>query len=108
MDNPCFKLHTLWVIWIRIIKFTKKFFCGDANVTVAQLAANRASSKEHNRVDTMNNRVWTDEEKRQIVCTNLEERKKGINFMKRIKDQQGAEFPEDELKIPRKEEQLKI
>ena len=75
---------------------------------MAQQAANRASSKEHNCVDTMNNRVWTDEEKRQIVCTNLEERKKGINFMKRIKDQQDAEFSEDELKIPRKEEQLKI
>ena len=36
---------------------------GDANVTVAQKADNRAGRTEHNNVHTMNNREWTDEEK---------------------------------------------
>ena len=37
--------------------------CGDANVTVAQEAANRAGRTEHNNVHTMNNRKRTNEEK---------------------------------------------
>ena len=67
-------------------QFHPTTLCGDANVTVAQQAANRAGHTEHNNIHAMNNREWTDEEKRQIVCINLEERKKGKGFMKRIKD----------------------
>ena len=51
--------------------------CGDANVTVVKEAANRAGRTEHNNVHTLNNREWTDEEKRLIVCINLKKRQKG-------------------------------
>ena len=68
--------------------------CGDANVTVEQQTANRAGRTEHNNIHAMNNREWTDEEKRQIVCKNLEERQKGKNSMKRINDRWDGEFPE--------------
>ena len=68
--------------------------CGDTNVTVEQQAANRAGRTEHNNIHAMNNREWTDEEKRQIVCKNLEERQKRKNSMKRIKDRWDGEFPE--------------
>ena len=68
--------------------------CGDANVTVAQQAASRAGRTEHNNVHTMNNRERADEEKRRIVCINLEEPKKGKKIMKRINDRWDGEFPE--------------
>ena len=68
--------------------------CGDANATVAQQAANRAGHTEHNNVHTMNDREWTDEEKRRIVCIDLGEQQKGKGFMKRIKDRWDGEFPE--------------
>ena len=52
---------------------------------MAQQAANRAGGTEHNNVHTMNNREWTDGEKRRIVCINLEQRQKGKKIMKGIK-----------------------
>ena len=55
-------------------QFQPTTLCGNANVTVAQQAANRASRTEHINVHTMNNREWT------------EERQKGKNFMQKIKD----------------------
>ena len=61
---------------------------------MAQQAANRAGRTDHKSVHTMNNREWTDEEKRRIVCINLEERQKGKGFMKRIKDRWDGESPE--------------
>ena len=75
-------------------QFQPTTLCDDANATVAQQAAYRAGRTEHNNVHTMNNREWTDEEKRRIVCINLEERQNGKNFMKRIKDRWNGEFPE--------------
>ena len=66
----------------------------NADITVAQQAAKTSGYTEHNNVHTMTNRQWTNEEKRRIVCINLEERQKGKNFMKRIKDQRDGEFPE--------------
>ena len=42
----------------------------------------------------MNIREWTDEGKGRIVCINVEERQKGKNFIKRIKDRWDGEFPE--------------
>ena len=66
----------------------------NANITVAQQAVKTSGYTEHNNVHTMTNRQSTNEEKRRIVCINLEERQKGKNFMKRIKDQRDGEFPE--------------
>ena len=66
----------------------------NANITVAQQAVKTSGYTEHNNVHTMTNRQSTNEEKRRIVCINLEERQKGKNFMKRIKDQPDGEFPE--------------
>ena len=74
-------------------QFQPTTFCDDANATVVQQAANRASRTEHDNVHTMNNEHWTDEEKRRIACINLEERQKRKNFMKRIKDRWDDEFP---------------
>ena len=75
-------------------QFQLTTLCGDANVTVAQQAANRAGHTEHSNFHTMNNREWTGEEKRRLVCINLEERQKVKSFMKRIKDRWDGEFPE--------------
>ena len=75
-------------------QFQSTTLYGDANVTVVQKAANRAGCKGHNNFHTMNNREWATEEKRRIVCINLEERQKGKNFMRRIKDRWDGEFPE--------------
>lgn len=66
----------------------------NADITVAQQAAKTSGYTEHNNFHTMTNRQWTNEEKRRIVYINLEERQKGNNFMKRIKDQRDGEFPE--------------
>ena len=66
----------------------------NADITVAQQAAKTSGYTEHNNVHTITNRQWTNEEKRRIVYINLEERQKGNNFMKRIKDQRDGEFPE--------------
>lgn len=40
----------------------------------------------------MNDEEWTDEERRRIVCINLEERQKGKNFTKSIKNRMDSEF----------------
>ena len=68
----------------------------DANETVAQKvsAENEACRIKHNRVHTMNNREWTNEEKQKLVQINREERQKCKNFMERIKDRWDHEFPE--------------
>ena len=68
--------------------------CGDTNTTAAQQDANRAGRIKHNKVHITNSREWTDKEKRQIVCINLEKRQKIKNFMKRIKDYWNSEFPD--------------
>ena len=72
-------------------------FFDDANVTVVQQAANRAGRIEHNNFHTMNNREQMDKEKRQIVCINLEERRKEkINHEEDKRPIRGGEveFPE--------------
>ena len=68
----------------------------DANETVAQKvsAENEACRIKHNRVHTMNNREWTNEEKQKLVQIDREERQKCKNFMERIKDRWDHEFPE--------------
>ena len=58
-----------------------------ANETVAEQvdAENIASQLHKNNVHIINKGEWTNEEKLKIVQTNREERQKGKNFMKRIK-----------------------
>ena len=57
-------------------QFQPTSLCGDANITVAQQATNRAGRTEHNDVHTMNSGELSDEEKRRKVCINLEDRQK--------------------------------
>ena len=66
------------------------------NETVAQQvdAQNLASQLHKNNVHIMNKREWTDKEKLKIVKINREERQKGKNFMKRIKQRWTIEFPQ--------------
>ena len=67
-----------------------------ANKTVAQLADAEkiADQTLDNRFHTINDRVWTDEEKKRVVEIDREERLKGKNFMKRIKERWHGEYPE--------------
>ena len=67
-----------------------------ADRTVAQLtgAENKADRERDNRLHTMNCREWTDEEKKRVVEMDMEERMKGKNFMKRIKERWHQEYPE--------------
>ena len=79
-------------------------FFDDANVTVVQQAANRVGRIEHNNFHTMNNREQMDKEKRQVVCINLEERRKEkINHEEDKRPIRGGR-----LNFQKKEEQLKI
>ena len=41
----------------------------------------------------MNNREWTEEQKRKLVETDRQERNRGKNFMKRVKARWDAEYP---------------
>ena len=45
-------------------------------------AENIANHVNNNTVHNMNNREWTDEQKRKIVEIDKEERKRGRNFMR--------------------------
>ena len=67
-----------------------------ANKTVAQLADAEeiADQTLDNRFHTINDRVWTDEEKKRVVEIDREERLKGKNFIKRIKERWHGEYPE--------------
>ena len=66
------------------------------NETVAQQvdAQNLASQLHKNNVHIMNKGEWTDKEKLKIVKINREERQKGKNFMKRIKQRWTIELPQ--------------
>ena len=66
-----------------------------ANNTVAPVdAENIANYVNDNTVHNMNNRKWTDEQKRRIVEIDKKERKRGRNFIRRIKARWEAEYPE--------------
>ena len=67
--------------------------CDVTNDTVASLDADdMVYHNNDNRVHTMNNRDWTDEQKKRIVEIDESERKRGRNFMKRIKTRWEAEY----------------
>ena len=66
-----------------------------ANNTVVPSGADREVNHENNnRLRITNNRERTDEQKHRIVEIDTHERRRGKNFMKRIKARWDAEFPD--------------
>ena len=72
------------------------FTLGIADRTVAQLtdAESIADSVQNSKSHTMNGRDWTDEEKKRVVEIDREERMKGKNFTKRIKERWHRKYKE--------------
>ena len=65
-----------------------------ADDTVAQMDAEIGANHNNNdMLNMMNNREWTDEQKYRIVEIDTQERKRGKNFMKRIKSRWEVEYP---------------
>ena len=62
--------------------------------TVVPLGADNQANLENNKVRIMSNRDCSEEEKHRIVEIDHQERRKGKNFMKRIKRRSNLEFPE--------------
>ena len=58
------------------------------------LGADNQVNLENNGECIMNNREWSEEQKHRIVEIDHQERRKGKNFMKRIKRRWDLEFPE--------------
>ena len=69
---------------------------GVANETVAEHGdvENIVSQLHNDSVHIMNKGEWTNEEKLKIVQINREERQKGKDFMKKIKQRWEIEFPQ--------------
>ena len=62
--------------------------------TVAQIGAeNRANHGSDDIVHIINNREWTEEQKRKLVEIDTQERRRGKNFMKRMKARWDMEYP---------------
>ena len=67
-----------------------------ADYPVAQLdAENIANHENESIVHIVNNREWTGEQKNRIVEIDIQERRRGKNFMKRVKERWDAEYPHD-------------
>ena len=64
------------------------------NTVVPSGADNEANRDNNNRVCITNNREWMDEQKHRRVDIDTHERRKGKNFMKRIKARWDAEYPD--------------
>ena len=64
-----------------------------ADDTVVPLGADNQANLENNRVSIANNREWSEEQKHRIVEIDHQERRRGKNFMKRIKRRWDLEFP---------------
>ena len=62
--------------------------------TVVPQGIDNQTNLENNRVRITNNKEWTVEQKIRIVLIDREERSRGRNFMKRIKNRWDMEFPE--------------
>ena len=56
-------------------------------------AENRANHDNNNIVHLMNNREWTNKQKHRIVEINMLQRRRGKNFMRRVKERWDAEYP---------------
>ena len=65
-----------------------------ADDIVVPLGVDNQANLENNRVYITNNREWSKEQKHRIVEIDYQERRKGTNFMKRIKRRWGLEFSE--------------
>ena len=65
-----------------------------ADGTVVPLGADIQANLENNRVCVTNNREWSEEQKHRIVEIDHQERRKGKNYMKRIKRRWDLDFPE--------------
>ena len=65
-----------------------------ADDAAVPLGADNQANLENNRVRITKNREWSHEQKRRIVEIDHQERRKGKNFMKRIKRRWHLEFPE--------------
>ena len=55
-------------------------------------AENRANHDNDNIVHMMDNRKWTDEQKHKIVEIDIQERRRGKYFMRRVKERWDAEY----------------
>ena len=65
-----------------------------ADDTVAQTGAeNRAYHDNDDIVHIMNNHKWTEEQKHKLVKIDTQERRRGKNFMKRVKARWDTEYP---------------
>ena len=65
-----------------------------ADYTVAEIGAENSANHENDDiVHIMNNREWTDEQKRKLVKIDRKERRRGKNFMKRVKGRWNTEYP---------------
>ena len=62
--------------------------------TVVPLGADNQANLQNNRVHIINSQEWSEEQKHRILETDHQERRKGKNFMKRIKTRWGLKFPE--------------
>ena len=60
-----------------------------ADDTVLPLGSDNQANLENNRVRITNNLEWSEEQKHRIVEIDHQERRKGKNFMKRIKKKTG-------------------
>ena len=65
-----------------------------ADDTVVLLGADNQADLKNKRVRIMNNREWSEEQKHRRVEIDYQEKRKGRNFMKRIKRRWDLEFPE--------------
>ena len=66
------------------------------NDTVAQIGAeNRANHDNNVIVHIINNREWTEEQKRKLVEIERQEMRKGKNFMKRVKARWDTEYKKE-------------
>ena len=63
------------------------------------LGADNQANLENNRVRVTNNREWFEEQKHRIVEIDHQERRKGKNFMTRIKRRGELEFPESKRTV---------
>ena len=66
-----------------------------ADDTVAQISArNRANQDNDDIVHIMNDCEWTEKQKCKLVEIDRQERRRGKNFMKRVKARRDTEYPE--------------
>ena len=72
----------------------KRFYKILLMTTVALLGADNQANLQNNRIRIKNNRERSKEQKHRIVEIDHQERRKGKNFMKRIKTRWDFEFPE--------------